>query len=365
MTIEHSPFAPPALGDVPAAVPPPGIPTLPPSAPLSTPPPTVAAAPLPSAPTLVGTPHLAPPSTADGVPSPVSPIGASTRSTPPKRKRSWGSFLVLGLLVVATIAGAAWYALSAPDGPGPAQEPTPSTGLDIAPQDLSNPLLVPIDDASDVVAEIDDNSEEVDALDALGLDETGEPVVTAEAVGGHRFTWNYGPDETSTVIVDTTTGNYAVVSGDGVELRHVDSRSFRRTAESPWVEVDSGTLEAVRPLGLDAPLTIDLVLDPVTEAYTSSAATPLDDGASLITAEVDAFAYSQAQPTERIRWMSLMGHPAIDDVVEPGDVVVVQAELAADGRTVERLTVTTSGFSTGYALGEIFTSAPAIDVPEV
>jgi hypothetical protein len=272
---------------------------------------------------------------------------------------------MIGVLAVALVAsiglGYGWLAMSKPDDESTSstREPTPSTSaLAIEPQDVSNPLVVPIDDASDVVAQIDDNSAEEEALDLLGLDQTGNPLAA-----GHRFTWSFGTDETTTITVDATTGNYAFESSDGFEWRRIDGTSYGRRGDIAWSEVDGDALGSVLRLGADGPVTIDQILDPITDEYASSVTRQLDDGTSAVYAEIDEHGLWNDLPAEHLRWLGLMGIPSPDQAIEPGAIIVVDVVLAADGRTVDTFTVTTEKFASSYTLDHLFETAPVIEVP--
>lgn len=271
---------------------------------------------------------------------------------------------MLAALAVATVAGATWFTLSntddSTDDASPVDDSAPPADLDFAPQDVSSPLVAPIHDAADVVAEIDDNSGESEALDMLGLDETGNVVAA-----GHRFTWNYGTDDTTTITVDATTGNYAFESSDGVDWRRIDGTSYGRRGDLGWAQVDGDTLESAQRLGLDGPATIEQIVGPLTDEYASTVTDQRGDGTSVVYAEIDAHDLWSDHPDEHLTWLGLMGIPNPNQPVEPGSIIVVDALVAADGRTVETLTVTTSTFTSSYTLNEVFDTAPVIEVPEI
>jgi hypothetical protein len=285
---------------------------------------------------------------------------------PPRRSgRSGGSIFVLAILVAAAIGGGAWYALGESDDAVPEQEPVVTSALDIEAQDVTSPLLVPIEDANDVIEAIDENSTEAEALDLLGLDETGNPISAATNAAGYRFVWSYGTAETATVIVDATTGNFDFEVSDGTEWRRVDGTVFSRRDDLAWTLVDGNAFGSIQRLGLDAPLTIEQLVDPVTNEFTASAGTARDDGTSQVVAEIDAFAYAAARPDAFGDWMAQLGHPSDAAAIAPGDVVVVQAELATDARTIDLATVTTTTLTTSYELVELFETAPVIESPEL
>lgn len=367
MTTDFSPFAPPTLGDVPAGAappPPPIIPSLPEPGP----------GPLPSLAPPAAPPHAVTP------PSPrIAPTTPTTTGPPPNpaadepvpnqpsapHKRSRLPVLLLLLLVIATIAGAAWFAVGTSDDAVRPATPAPSNGLDIEPQDVSSPIVEPIDDAREVVVDIDDNGEEAEALDLLGLDETGNPVTDSGPVPGHSFTWSYGTDDTVTITVDSTTGDYAFVSSDGTEWRRVDGRSYGRRSDVGWAEVDTDAVESVKRLGIDGPLTVDQVIDDVTAQFTAVVTSETGDDTTEVSAEIDATAYGSGRPDDFTALVSRLGHPTTTPAPQLGDTLSIELTVGADGRTVEQLTFTTAAFTTTYTLDEVFETAPAIEAPEV
>ncbi len=273
--------------------------------------------------------------------------------------------LMVAVLALGAIGGGAWYALGQSDDAAPTeQEPATTSALDIEAQDVTNPILVPIEDANDVVEAIDENSTEAEALDALGLDATGNPISAAANAAGYRFVWSYGTAETATVIVDATTGNFGFEVSDGTEWRRIDGTVFVRRDDTAWSPVDGDPLGSIGRLGLDAPLTIEQLIDPVTSEFTASASTERDDGSSEVVAEIDAFAYAAARPEAFGDWMTQLGHPSNPATIAPGDVVVVQADIGTDARTIDLATVTTTTFVTSYELLELFETAPVIESPE-
>ncbi len=226
---------------------------------------------------------------------------------------------------------------------------------------MTNPILVPIEDANEVVEAVNENSAEAEALDALGLDATGDPISAATNAAGYRFVWKDGTAQTATVVVDATTGNFDFGVSDGTEWRRIDGTVFVRRDGAAWSPVDGDPFGSIRRLGLDAPLTIEQLIDPVTGEFTASASTAGDDGTSRVVAEVDAFAYAAARPEAFADWMTQLGHPGDPAAVAPGDVVVVQADIGTDARTIELATVTTTTFATNYELVELFDTAPVIE----
>ncbi len=240
-------------------------------------------------------------------------------------------------------------------------EPTPQTQLDIAPQDVSNPIVVPIDDASEVMTQVDDNSSEAEALDLLGLDETGSIVAA-----GHRFTWSDGTGGTATTTVDAATGDYAFESSDGFRYRRIDGTTYAGRDGVAWSEVDGGDgLDSVQRLGLDGPVTIDQIVDPLIDDYSSSVTNQRGDGTSAVHVEIDSHGLWTDHSIQRLTWLAQMGIPNPEADVAPGSIIVVDASVGTDGRTVETFTVTTATFTSTYVLDEVFETAPVIEVPEL
>lgn len=269
---------------------------------------------------------------------------------------------VLAALLVATGVGYAWLVVSAPDEPSTrsGQEPAVPSSPDIEPEEVSSPLVVPIDGASDVVADINDNASESEALEMLGLDEAGNVVAP-----GYRFTWSSDTGDTATVTVDATTGDYSFESSDGLEWRSLDGTSYARDSTLEWSEVDADALASTQRLGLDGPITIDELIDPITAEYSSSVTNQRGDGTSSLYVEINSAAYAAGHPDVRTQWLALMGLPNPDQEVEPGAIIIVDASVGTDGRTLESFTVATMAHETSYTLDEVFDSAPVIDTPEL
>ena len=169
-----------------------GVPTLPSPSPTPIPTPT----PMEQASADPGTP-LAPPS-AHEQPVPVAfaipslatraTLGAggprASRSTPRTGRRTWP--IVVLLAAVATAAAAVVFVLAS--GDSSSEDPAPDTPATVetpaeAPSGEGtndSPLVAPINDAEDVVDQINDNGAEEELLGELGLDPAGNSLPTED-----------------------------------------------------------------------------------------------------------------------------------------------------------------------------------------
>ena len=85
--------------------------------------------------------------------------------------------------------------------------------------------------------------------------------------------------------------------------------------------------------------------------------------ASSMSAEIDAYGLWSDYPGELRIWLGLMGIPSPGETVEPGDVIVVTASMATDGRTIDTFTVTTPEYDSTYRLDQVLQTAPDIAAP--
>lgn len=141
--------------------------------------------PEPGRPTLppVGSPATTSPVTPESTAAPAAaaapPLQAATATKQPKQRGSAIGKLLPVLLVAG--AGAIGYlgytTLVADDAVDGAPDAAPTAAPDPAPVETSA-ILAPIGDANAVVADINDNSAEQEALDQLDLNQRGEPPVT-------------------------------------------------------------------------------------------------------------------------------------------------------------------------------------------
>ncbi len=283
----------------------------------------------------------APPKRADEpseTPTPTTP----TKSRKKKKLRT--AIVVIGVVVALVVGFVAYTVITGDSDSGSTPSDLPRLPQDDQlVEDPSSPLLVPIDDARDVVGEIDQNGEEVAALDELGLDATGGALPA-----GYEFTTNAIDGTTRTVRVDAATGDHRVLADDGAGYSLVDGEM------SVFGPVDGDHAATALGFGLDGLLTeADLVPDAIAAFTTEQSREPADD---LVTAQfvVDVPALREEQPAELISWASPFGFADTDDDVTL-DVVSGQ-----DGR-VRSFSIRTSDTTIGYQLVSMFDEAPTFD----
>ncbi len=110
-------------------------------------------------------------------------------------------------------------------------------------------------------------------------------------------------------------------------------------------------------------MTVEQILDRLIAEYASSMMTEPSGGVSSMSAEIDAYGLWSDCPDERRIGLDLMGIPNADETVEPGEVIVITASMAADDRTVDTFTVATPGHTSTYTLDQVFETAPVIAAP--
>lgn len=360
MSTEFSAFAPPSLDGAPAA---PSLPS--PTIAAPTLPGAGAIPQLPSLPTAAGAP-------AASIPAPSSPSEALLSSSllpvdeqdgSGPTSQSFGLTAGLIALVIGACALVAYGFVSM--SPTDTAEPTPPPADEAA----TSPLVIPIENARDVVADFNDNSGEVELLNELGLDATGNPLAHAEqtpaaaaAAAGHRFTWSYGTGDASTVTVDSTTGNFSFESTTGTQYRLVDGTSFVRAGvAASWSQVDGDALETIQRLGLEQPITVDSIVADI-ESIAAIATTRSDDGTTLVSISIDDMEFATAMPDVRIAWLAEMGVPNSDAVLD-GAFITADAAVAPDGQTIDQLVVTAGPWTSTYQLDQVFDIAPVIEAP--
>jgi hypothetical protein len=253
VSTEFSAFAPPSL-DVPPAIPPApaqaiGVPTLPSAAP-ATEQRSFLEAPLSSSPLLFDEPE-----------EPECP------------SRSLG--LTAGLVAIVVGAGALVAYGFATMPPGDAGDPA----APLVTQAAASPLIIPIEDARSVVADVNDNAAEVELLDELGLDPAGNP---------------------------------------------------RSSVDQPATLTD-----------------IVANIEPIAAVTTTS----FDDGTSFVLISIDDKEFADAMPVVRTAWLTQMGVPNSDVVLEDGSLITASADVAADGETITSLTVTVGSWTATYQPG--------------
>lgn len=159
----------------------------------------------------------------------------------------------------------------------------------------ASPILEPIDDAQDVVDDI--NGTATEALDELGLDPTGRPQPL-----GYRFTTIDALGTSLTVTVDTTTGNFAIDGDNGSAFRSIsDNVVTRLVATDPWSPIDAGAADVIQPFGLEQALQVQDVLPGSIRSFT----TVDDQDAGIF--RLDYAAATNGEPEAMNAWATRFG----------------------------------------------------------
>jgi hypothetical protein len=125
------------------------------------------------------------------------------------------------------------------------------------------PPTVPLDDpdtligrSNELTNQINENSEEIEALDQLGLDPTG--AAPAASVQSYSFLWSDPTGQQFQIAVDTETQNFTMTNGT-LSVRRIGSDVFtQQTANGPWSAATLPSELAV--VGLAGPLTLQAVV---------------------------------------------------------------------------------------------------------
>jgi hypothetical protein len=201
---------------------------------------------------------------------------------------------VLGLVVIGLVAYLGYAKMTATSddaAPVPAEPRTPSS-----------PIVVPIEDAGEVVTEINDNAPEEELLDELGLDPIGRP-----APAGYGFFIADASGRSRSVQVDSTTGNYSIETVEGVAIRSIDGMTYTRTtAGDEWVPVDPAVL-AAQSFGLDGITVVSDVLPSELAAYVSPVSTEVVGGIESSISSVDLAAFRTTDPALFATWSAPFG----------------------------------------------------------
>jgi hypothetical protein len=342
---------PPPTGAAPAA--PPSLPVLPPpGAPQAAP--ATADVATDSAEPLTAIPPVAPPGDTD----PDAP------SNDEKRRPPVGLLIALFAAIVVGIAG--FFVLSgdsSSDGadappvtrPRPAADGNVAADVDSEPETAIGEIL---DDANDVVADINANGQEEELLAELGLDATGNPIEVADA--GYRFTWEDPSGQDLDIIVDSASNDYAVVASDGISFRHIGDAYYGQSGDDgEWYELAGDPFGAIPVVGLDGIPSVDEVVPAAVTPYVVSDTV---DGPSRVVM-IDDAAFAAADLDARNAWLAPWG--LIDETVDSASSVVVRLTFDPSGDNVVGAHIETpaiGGFA-AFSITETYEVAPVIENP--
>lgn len=234
----------------------------------------------------------------------------------------------------------------------------PETDDTVEDDGSSSPLIEPIDDAREVTDVINTSEGEAELLDELGLDATGQPADAQEGQpAGYEFSTTDAAGVSSTVKVDTTTGNYSVDSDDGSGFRLIDGASFARVGtEGGWDDVGR---DDVQRFGITSLPTEATALPENIAPYASevSREVSISESGDVETAvqRVDVASLRFEQPAELIAWASPFGLAGTD-----GDIVVTT--VADMERGLRSFTLQSDGATVSYDVLATYDAATAISL---
>lgn len=349
----------PATPAVPLPPPTGSAPAAPPSLPLLPPPDARPTAAAPSDPDAAAATALVPSVDANGGTDDPTPSGE-------KRRPPVGLLIALFAAVVVGIAG--WFVLSGDSSSTDGADAPPvtrprstddatATPIESEPETAIGEML---DDANDVVADINANGQEEELLAELGLDATGNPIDVQSDTVGYRFTWEDPSGQDLDIVVDTESDAYSVVASDGISFRLIDGAYFGRSgADGEWYELASDPFGSIPVVGLDGIPTVDEVIPAAVTPYVVSDTV---DGPSRVVM-IDDAAFAAADLDARNEWLAPWG--LIDETVESATSVVVRITFDPSGDSVVGAHIETpaiGGFA-AFSISETYEVAPVIDNP--
>jgi hypothetical protein len=346
-----SPAPPPAL--LPPMVPDPApravtlMPTLPQAGGMTSGGPTLA-------PTLAPTP--APNTAAVPFAETVPSAFALPRKQAARSSRTNRSTLVVGLLGIVVVAGVAFLSYRKVVGPDDVEAPSTPTAPPPVP---ASPILVPINDAREVVAEINDNPAEEELLDELGLDPVGQP-----QVAGYLFTTLDADGAVLSIQVDATTGNYSIESATGLGFRSIDGVTSRRAATAgAWAQVDAAEIEAIQRFGLDGVAVATDVIPVDLAPYVALVSTEVVNGVETSIHRVDVANLRTTDPALMATWSSPFGLDPVTLGSVGTEPVTITMTSDAQG-TLQTFVITPPepARSTTYRLEAIYDAPPVISL---
>jgi hypothetical protein len=284
------------------------------------------------------------------------------RSPDPKRRIPVGLLVALFAASVVGITG--WFVLAGDPGPSDARTPaerpavqTPDVTVEREPETAIGRIL---DDAHDVVDEVNANDQEEELLAELGLDATGNTVTIAPGSAGYRFTWADPSGQDLDIVVDSNAGNFSVVASDGISFRRIDGAYFGQSgSDGEWYQLADDPFGAIPVVGLDGIPTADEIVPASVEPYVVS--TTVDGPTRVVM--IDDAAFAAADIDARNDWLAPWG--LIDETPESATSVIVRITFDSSGQSVVGAHVETpaiGGFA-AFSIVESYETAPVIDNP--
>jgi hypothetical protein len=263
----------------------------------------------------------------------------------------------LAIIAVSVVGYVSYRKVVGPEDTAAPIDAAPSVTR--APSEPSSPLVVPIDDAQEVVAEINGNSVEEELLDDLGLDSVGRPQVP-----GYLFTTLDASGAALTVQVDATTGNYSIESTTGLGFRTIDGVTYQRAAATDeWAEADITDFQRTQPFGLDGVVIATDLLPSSLDAYVTIVSSEVVNGVTGSIHSVDVAALRIADPDLLASWSTPFGLDSATLGNADGEPVTITM-MVDDERTVQSFDITppAPGPSVTYRLEAVYDAAPLISL---
>ncbi|MGI9644644.1 MAG: hypothetical protein ACR2O6_04965, partial [Ilumatobacteraceae bacterium] len=233
-------------------------------------------------------------------------------------------------------------------------------GADEADASTGEPTL--IEQAEELVDDINDRAELDEPLAALGLDESLEPVLgdpppaaAPDAIGSFEFLWWDSSGFEIAVTVDVSTGDYRALAVDGTQVLRADGTYFGRSDNADWTELD-GDAPAIEVVGTDGLMAVESVVPAALDPYVLQRET-LADGQDRVV--IDDIALAATDSELRTAWLGPWG--LIGDAT---DVVELIVATNANG-TVTEVVISSSaiGGEAGYRLDSTSPRPLVVDVP--
>lgn len=273
--------------------------------------------------------------------------------------------MLVALFAVAVVGIAAYFVLSGGSTSGdesdaPAVTRPVVNTVAVGDSEPETAIGQMLDDANDVVDDINANAQEEELLADLGLDATGNPVVVQGAGVGYRFTWADPSGQDLDIIVDTAGDNYSVTASDGISFRFIDGKYFGQAGtDGEWYELADDPFGAIPVVGLAGiPFEAEIVPPSMTPYIVSDTV----DGPTRVLM-VDDAAFAAADLDARNAWLAPWG--LIDEDAASASSVVIRLTFDPSGDNVVGTHIETpaiGGFAS-FSITETYEVAPVIANP--
>ncbi len=355
-----------------------------------------------------GGPGMIAPPSSDWV-SPSKKKPTKRRRTPSTGIKHVGVAVLLGALGLGGLYASQRLAGddTTPVVPAPVEStPAESTPAESAPADVEDAAQLPVSpdaatdptsdigiiaDANDIVAEINDNDEEIEALELLDLDPVGPFAAAPDAVifdgdeiadgtasvsdaQSYSFSWSYPAGTSITAWIDASTGDFQMTTAANHVLRSVDGLLYEQAVPggqwslSPLQEFADRSF-----VGRDRLITMPSMLPEEMLAFATVSEIGEDGFGSYL---IDDVAFHRENPQLRSDWLTIWGFDASVVPTESTDAEGVMPDAAGPGQilvhteggldsVVTTATVSTPAGTSTYVLLEASRDERALTVPEL